>query len=246
VEAVTGAEAAAPRQNAPSRASDRILQQLGRKESRFRAGPALLFAVAGVVLGALVMYLARSGGERRATAGKSPGASAAVMAVDAGAKARIPAPTPAADAAAAKRPPPRPVVARPAPPPDAAVVTAMQPLVEPMAPPSMGSLIKRCKQSRYQPRLMLGEAQKILASKTHNVDLLERARRILHVLLQGGCVKPFTKLQRQTAYFLAQLYIHKGACYSAKNVWRMYAQRYKREFPHRKRPPFPPCVLRRE
>jgi hypothetical protein len=133
---------------------------------------------------------------------------------------------------------------RPAPKPDAAVSKNITLPVEPMAPPSRRALINRCKKSRYQPALMLAQARKILASQTHDPDVLEHARRILHVLLQGGCVKPFTKLQRQSAYYLAMFYIHKGACYSAKNVWRMYARRYSKAFPYRKKPPFPPCKLK--
>ena len=68
--------------------------------------------------------------------------------------------------------------------------------------------------------------------------------RVMYVLLLGTCVKPYTKLQRQAAYYLARLYIFQGACYSAKNVWRMYAQRYKRAYPYRRRPAFPPCKLK--
>lgn len=117
--------------------------------------------------------------------------------------------------------------------------------VEPMAPPSQRSLIKQCKKSRYQPQRLLDQAQKIVTSKTNDPDSLELARRILHVLLQGGCVKPFSTLQRQAAFLLTQLYIHKGSCYSAKNVWRMYAHRYKRAFPYRKKPTFPPCKMKR-
>jgi len=107
----------------------------------------------------------------------------------------------------------------------------MTPPDEPMAPPSQYSLIKRCKKSRYQPRQMFLQAQKILSTQADNVDALEYARRILHVLLQGGCVKPFTKLQRQAAYTLTK--------------WRMYAHRFKKAFPYRKRPPFPPCKLKK-
>lgn len=237
------AEAGVPRQNAASRASDRILQHLEAQKPQSRMGRALVFALVGLVVGGLVMYLLRPGGDSKPAAPPSTsGPSAAMVAPDAGAIALAPQ----VDAAAAKRPPPRPVMTRPAPTPDAAVSGTMAPSVEPMAPPSKRTLIKRCRKSRYQPRIMLRLAQKILASKTYDVDALEYARRVLHVLLQGGCVKPFTKLQRQAAYFLAKLYIHKGACFSAKNVWRMYARRYKKAFPYRKKPPFPPCKLKRK
>jgi len=236
------AEGDVPRQNAASRASDRILHQLTAQEPPSRMGRAMLFALVGLVVGGLVMYFLRSGGDTKpADPPSASGPSAAVVAPDAGARA----PTPTVDGAA-KRPPPRPVMTRPAPTPDAAVVKTMAPPVEPMAPPSRWVLIKQCKKNRHQPLVMLRLAQKILASKTHDVDALEHARRVLHVLLQGGCVKPFTKLQRQAAYFLAMLYIHKGACYSAKNVWRMYARRFKKAFPYRKTPPFPPCKLKRK
>lgn len=236
------AEDGVPRRISASRASDRILQQLDPPKPRVGVVPAVLFAVFGLVLGALVMYLLRPGDPGNSH--KSPkrsGTSAALVVQDAGAKAIAPP----VDAATIQRPPPRPVVMRPVP-IDAAVSNTMAPPVEPMAPPSQMKLIKRCKKSRSQPGRMLAEAQKILASGTTDPDTVELGRRILHVLLQGGCVKPFTKLQRQAAYFLAKLYIHKGACYSAKNVWRMYARRYKRAFPYRKSPPFPACKLKRK
>lgn len=235
-------EAGAPRENAASRASDRILRQLGAREPRTRIWQALLFAVVGLLLGAAVMYFLRPGGDPKTAAPKTTsGPSAAVVSPDAAAKA----PAPAVDAATPKRPPPRPAEMRPEHRPDAAVSNTLSPPVEPMAPPSQWKLIKQCKKSRHQPGIMLRKAQKILATRTTNPESIELARRILHVLLQGGCVKPFTKLQRQAAYFLARLYIHKGACYSAKNVWRMYARRYKRTFPYRKKPTFPTCKLKK-
>ncbi len=238
---ILSAENGIPRQNASSRASDRILQQLNPPKTGFRIGPAAFFVVLGLALGALVMFLLRPGGTSKSTARKGDdGPSASVVAADA---VVTHAPRPRMDAAV-KRTPPK--VMRPAPKPDAAVAKTMAPPLEPMAPPSMRTLRKQCRKSRSQPRRMLKTAQKILASRTRDPDSIEYGRRILHVLLQGGCVKPFTKLQRDAAYYLALLYIHKGACYSAKNVWRMYARRYKKAFPYRKKPTFPKCQLKRK
>ncbi len=224
------------------RSSERIIGGLKARKPRSSMGAGLLFALVGLVVGGLVMYLLNPIGQEKSRAPKtSRQPSAAVRISDAGVKA----PPPQTDGAVEKRTPPSPEAMRPVSAPDAAVSKAMTPPAEPMAPPSQYSLIKRCKKSRHQPRQMFLQAQKILSTQADNVDALEYARRILHVLLQGGCVKPFTKLQRQAAYTLTKVYIHKGACYSAKNVWRMYAHRFKKAFPYRKRPPFPPCKLKK-
>jgi eukaryotic-like serine/threonine-protein kinase len=240
------AEGGVPVEITAGRASDRIIRGLEPRKPRSRVGMALLFALAGLLVGGLVgglvPYLLRLDGPPKSAAPKGQsGPTAAVMVSDAGTKA----PPPRVDATLAMSPPPRPEAMRPPPMPDAAVAKDMTPPAEPKAPPSQHALIKRCKKSRNQPQLMLTQAQRMLAKQASNPESLEHARRILHVLLQGGCVKPFTQLQRQAAYTLTKLYIHKGSCYSAKNVWRMYAHRFKKAFPYRKRPPFPGCKMKK-
>ncbi len=224
----------------PGSASDRILRRLAQPRPR-RLMPSLLLGLAGMALGVLLMLVLGPGYSGRGGGGATAGKGRVIVATrghDRAGPDREDASPPMGSGERSSG------AGRLAERHDAAVKRPMVSPMEPMAPPSMASLRRRCKKSRYQPRIMLSKARKILKSGTHDPDSLELARRILHVLLQGGCVKPFSELQRQAAFLLASLYIHKGACYSARNVWRMYAKRFKRAFPYRKRPPFPPCRLR--
>jgi hypothetical protein len=104
--------------------------------------------------------------------------------------------------------------------------------------PTSGQLVQLCKTTR-PPKTLLSQVRAIQDSQSTDTRLREYARRVLHVLFQGGCAPAGIRLE--AARRLARFYFDQGSCDAGRMVFRLYVSLHRRQRPGVPPPKPPAC-----